>query len=329
MTGTATSLVEVVLTEQARRETLVSDVVDGLGAPPRSLPSKWLYDRRGCELFEAITELDEYYPTRAERAILAAHGDEIARASGARTVIELGSGASTKTRMLIEAFLRAGTLCEFVAFDLAETAIRDAVAVLGADYPCVRVSGVVADFERHLAHIPGTSDRLVALLGGTIGNLDPTGRKAFLDQLAGLLGPGEGVLLGVDLVKEAGRLVAAYDDRDGVTEAFEKNVLAVVNRELGADFDPGRFAYHASWSEAEERIEMGLVARGAQTVTISDLGLRVELADGEEIRTESSAKFHLAGIEAELRSAGLAPVGSWTDPAGDFALLLASSVTGR
>jgi L-histidine N-alpha-methyltransferase len=315
--------VRVVLTAADRARTLAADARSGLARPPRSLPSKWLYDGVGCALFDTITTLEEYYPSRAERAALVRHADDIARASAAETLVELGSGTSTKTRLLIEALHRHGTLRRFVAFDVAEETLRAAVATLGEDYPCLEVAGVVADFESHLEHLPGGEQRMVAFLGGTIGNLDPPGRRRFLGQVASELGAGEELLLGVDLVKDPGRLIAAYDDREGVTEAFEKNALAVLNRELRADFDLARFAYRASWSESEERIEMGLVARGAQQVRLDALDLVVELDDGEEIRTEVSAKFRLEGITAELADAGLPLVGCWSDPDGDFALLLA------
>ena len=315
--------VAVAFTERDRLAALSADVRAGLTARPRALPSKWLYDERGGQLFEAITELEEYYPTRAERGILKRHADEIARSAGSETLVEIGSGTSTKTRLLIEAFHRAGHLRRFVAFDVAEGSVRETVRVLGEDYPCVEVTGVVGDFEHQLAWMPGYPARLVVFLGGTIGNFTPAGRAAFLAELSHLLLAGEGLLVGVDLVKDAGRLVAAYDDRDRVTEAFEKNVLHVVNRELHADFDPDRFAYRARWSADDERIEMGLVSRGPQQVVVGALGLTVALDDGEEIRTEISAKFRLDAFRSELVAAGLMPVDHWSDPAGDFALVLA------
>jgi L-histidine N-alpha-methyltransferase len=315
--------VAVALTQDDRAAALLADVRDGLRGPRRSLPSKWLYDDRGCELFDEITELPEYYPTRAERSILQKHADEVARLAGSDTLVELGSGTSTKTRLLIEAFHRAGTLRRFVAFDVAEAPLRAALDTLSEDYPCMESSGVVGDFEQHLDRLPEHGARLVIFLGGTIGNLEPAGRSAFFDTLAGQLEPGEALLLGVDLVKDPARLVSAYDDVAGVTEAFEKNVLEVVNRELGADFVTDRFAYRAVWSETEERIEMGVVSRGAQEVHVRALDLTVELEDGEEIRTEVSAKFRVPGISEELRAAGLEPVAHWTDTPGDFALVLA------
>jgi L-histidine N-alpha-methyltransferase len=314
---------DVRLTDADRSTALAADVRAGLTAERKLVPSKWLYDDRGSDLFEEITLLPEYYPTRAERSILEAHANDIARASGAATLVELGSGASLKTRLLLDALGRAGTLRSFVAFDVAEGMLRQSLATLGDDYPAIAMAGVVGDFEVHLDDLPASDKRLVAFLGGTVGNLEPSSRKAFFATVAGQLHEGEGLLLGTDLVKAPERMIAAYDDPAGVTEAFEKNVLSVINTALHADFDADAFAYRAVWSEVEERIEMGVVSRGAQRVRIADLDLVVDLADGEEIRTEVSAKFHLDRIGDEMHGAGLEPVASWTDPAGDFGLTLA------
>ncbi len=313
----------VCLTAVDRRAALAADVADGLTAERKLLPSKWLYDDRGSELFDRITQRPEYYPTGAERAILDAHADDIAAVSAAGTLVELGSGTSTKTRLLLDGLRRAGTLRRFVAFDVAEATLRAALETLAADYPAVEMSGVVGDFELHLDRLPDGDDRLVAFLGGTVGNLEPAGRKAFLETIAGQLHAGEGLLLGTDLVKAPARMVRAYDDAAGVTEAFEKNVLTVVNAALGADFDLDAFDYRAVWSDVDKRIEMGVVARRAHRVRVAALDLDVDLAAGEEIRTEVSAKFHLDRIGAELGAAGLDPVATWTDPAGDFGLTLA------
>jgi L-histidine N-alpha-methyltransferase len=318
--------VDVRLTPADRRAALRRDIADGLAARSKMIPSKWLYDERGSVLFDDITRLSEYYPTRAERTILDAHADEIAHLSGAVTMVELGSGTSTKTRLLLDACSRAGTLRRFVAFDVAESTVRDALDVLGTDYPALTLGGVIGDFETDLDAVPAGERRMVVFLGGTIGNLEPGGRKTFLDAVAGTLTAGETLLVGVDLVKDPARLVAAYDDAGGVTEAFEKNALAVVNAELHADFDLDAFAYRAAWSEVDERIEMGVVARSAQRVHVGDLDLDVDLAPGELIRTEVSAKFHLDRFAAELAGAGLDPVATWTDPPGDFALVLARMI---
>jgi dimethylhistidine N-methyltransferase len=302
---------------------LADDARAGLTANPKRIPPRWLYDPRGCDLFEQITELPEYYPTRAEREVLCTRSPEIAARCGARTLIELGSGTSDKTVALIEALIDAGTLRRFVAFDVAEPTLRQAVDTLAASYPDVQVAGVVGDFGQHLDRLPDDEGRLVAFLGGTIGNLTVDERTAFLATLAGRLRPGEGLLLGVDLVKDPARLVAAYDDTAGVTEAFEKNVLLVLNRALHADFDPDGFDYVARWDSECERIRMALRARRAQSVTVRDLELTVHLADGEEIETEISAKFRREGIETELETAGFVPMGWWTDACADFAVVLA------
>ncbi len=306
---------------------MASDVRAGLTARPKRLPPRWLYDEKGSALFEQITTLPEYYPTRAEREVLTSYAPEIAARCGAATLIELGSGSSDKTVALIDALRDAGTLRRFVAFDVAEPTLRAAVAALAAAYPDIEISGVVGDFGIHLDRLPEGDGRLVAFLGGTIGNLSVEERARFLATLAGRLRPGEGLLLGVDLVKDPARLVAAYDDSAGVTAAFEKNVLEVVNNGLGVDFDVDRFDYVVRWDPVAEHISMGLRSRGAQTVEVSALGLRVSFADGEEIGTEVSAKFRKAGITAELEAAGFVPMGWWTDACGDFAVTLAQRAT--
>jgi dimethylhistidine N-methyltransferase len=306
---------------------LAADVRAGLTARPKQLPPRWLYDEKGSALFEEITTLPEYYPTRAEREVLTSYGPEIAARCGAATLIELGSGTSDKTVMLIEALRDAGTLRRFVAFDVAEPTLRAAVATLAAAYPDLEVSGVVGDFGVHLDRLPEAEGRLIAFLGGTIGNFTVEERARFLNTLATRLRPGEGLLLGVDLVKDPARLVAAYDDSAGVTAAFEKNVLEVINSGLDANFDLDRFDYVARWDPVAEHISMGLRSRGAQAVDVANLELRVELADGEEIGTEVSAKFRRAGITAELEAAGFVPMGWWTDACGDFAVALAQRAT--
>jgi L-histidine N-alpha-methyltransferase len=300
---------------------LATDVRDGLNASPKELPPKWFYDDRGSELFDEITRLPEYYPTRAERAILEEQATTIARITGADTLVELGSGTSEKTRLLLGALAEAATLKQFVPFDVSETTLRDASAAIAADFD-INVHAVVGDFERHLLTIPGGGRRLVAFLGGTIGNLAPATRAEFLATIAHGLEPGDGFLLGTDLVKDVDRLVNAYDDAAGVTAEFNRNVLRVVNRSLDADFDVDRFAHVARWNADEEWIEMWLRSDGAQQVTVRDLDLTVDFAPGEEMRTEISAKFRPERVESELAAAGLALGHWWTDPAGDFALSL-------
>jgi len=302
---------------------LAADVRRGLTAHPKQLPPKWFYDDRGSDLFDQITRLPEYYPTRAERSILDARAGEIAVATGADTLVELGSGTSAKTRLLLFALADAGTLERFVPFDVSEQTLRDAAAAVAQEYGVV-VHAVVGDFERHLAEVPTGGRRLVAFLGGTIGNLEPAARARFLAAIADGLGPDDALLLGTDLVKDVARLEAAYDDAAGVTAEFNRNVLRVVNRELDADFVPERFEHVARFDEAEEWIEMRLRATEPMRAHVAALDLDVEFAAGEELRTEISAKFRRERVAAELAAAGLALSRWWTDPPGDFALSLAT-----
>lgn len=314
--------VEVHLGPEDLRAALQRDVVAGLTSVPKELPPKYFYDARGSELFDEITRLPEYYPTRCERSILEERAAEIARVTGADTLVELGSGTSEKTHLLLAALAGAGRLRRIVAFDVSEPTLRDAATTLAAEYPEADVTAVVGDFEHHLHTIPGGGRRLVAFLGGTIGNLAPKARAQFLSEVAALMVPGDAFLLGTDLVKDVGRLEAAYDDAAGITAAFNRNVLHVVNRELGADFDPEGFAHVARFDPEEEWIEMWLRAADAHTVTIGDLDLTVDYAAGEAMRTEISAKFRREGVEAELGDADLAMTRWWTDAGGDFALSL-------
>lgn len=300
--------------------TLAEDVRSGLTTRPKSLPPKWFYDEVGSALFEEITRLDEYYPTRRERAILRARAGDIAAATRARCLVELGSGSAEKTRLLLGA-LRDTLRC-YVPVDVSESALVASSAALGRDYPNLEVRGVVADFERHLDRLPAVPGRLLAFLGGTIGNFEPSARARFLSSVAAILRPGEAFLLGTDLVKEEQRLVRAYDDAAGVTARFNLNVLAVINRELAADFDLGGFQHVAVWDAEREWIEMRLRSRRDQVVRIGALDLDVPFAAGEELRTEISAKFTRARVERESQAAGLRLLRWWTDPAGDYALSL-------
>ncbi len=308
------------------RDALLADVAAGLTSHPKELPPKWFYDEVGSGLFDKITRLAEYYPTEAERAALAGAAADIAELSQADTLVEMGSGSSDKTRVLLDALDSAGRLARYVPFDVSESAIRAASAALAERYPRLGIDGVVGDFDRHLGEIPRGGRRMLAFLGGTIGNYAPVGRRKLLESMASTLEPGETMLLGTDLVKDAGRLVTAYDDPSGVTAAFNRNVLAVVNRELGADFDLHRFEHVARWNAADEWIEMWLRSTGDQRVTIGELHLMVTFADGEEMLTEISAKFRRDGIGSELAAAGFEVIGWWTDPAGDFALSLSRRV---
>lgn len=304
------------------------DVRVGLTASPKWLPPRWFYDARGSELFEEITRLPEYYPTRAEREILIGRAAEIAALSRARTLVELGSGSSEKTRLLLDALRGTGTLGAFVPLDVSAAALSEAVVALGADYPGLAIHGVVGDFSQHLKLLPAGGRRLVAFLGGTLGNLLPEERAWFLGELRGVLEPGEWLLLGADLVKDPGVLVPAYDDAAGVTAAFNRNLLTVLNRELGADFDVAAYAHVAYWDEEREWIEMRLRATRAMTVRVAALDLVVEFTAGEQLRTEISAKFRPDGLAAELIAAGFAPRRWWTDRAGRFGLALAEITTG-
>lgn len=307
------------LPEDTSGAALRADVREGLTGSPRTLPPKWFYDARGSELFEEITGLPEYYPTRAEREILRVRAGEIAEASGARTLVELGSGSSEKTRYLLDALTGLHT---YVPVDVSESALTLAGRALAAERPGLDVHGMVADFTAPLT-LPGTPrPRLVAFLGGTVGNLLPAERAAFLASVRALLAPGDALLLGTDLVKDEQVLVRAYDDAAGVTAAFNRNVLSVINRELGADFDPEAFGHVAVWDAGHEWIEMRLRSRTAQTVKIPALGLAVDFAAGEEVRTEVSAKFRQDGVRGELASAGLELTRWWTDEEQRFALSL-------
>jgi L-histidine N-alpha-methyltransferase len=307
------------LPEDATEAALRADVLKGLTHTPKTLPPKWFYDAHGSELFEQITELPEYYPTRAEREILVARSGEIAAATGARTLVELGSGSSEKTRYLLDALTGLHT---YVPVDVSESALTQAGHALIAELPELSVHALIADFTGGLS-LPGTpGPRLVAFLGGTIGNLLPAERSAFLSSVRSLLSPGDALLLGTDLVKDENVLVRAYDDAAGVTAAFNKNVLTVVNRELGADFDPGAFDHVALWDAENEWIEMRLRSRTDQTVKVPALDLAVDFAAGEELYTEISAKFRKEGVRGELSAAGLELAHWWTDSEGRFALSL-------
>jgi L-histidine N-alpha-methyltransferase len=319
---TADVVVDVHLQPEELARALAADVREGLGALPKTLPPKWFYDDRGSELFEEITRLPEYYPTRTERGILVAHARDIAELTKADTLVELGSGTSEKTRILLDALRDAGTLDRFVPFDVSEQTLRDAAAAVSREYAGTHVHAVVGDFEHHLADLPTGGTRLVAFLGSTIGNLVPAARAIFLADLAATLAPGDALLLGTDLVKDVDRLVAAYDDAAGVTAEFNRNVLRVLNRELDADFEPARFQHVAGYDVDAEWIEMHLRSTTTQSVAIRALDLTVEFAADEDVRTEISAKFRRGGVERELATAGLEPAAWWTDPAGDFALSL-------
>ncbi|MES9542649.1 MULTISPECIES: L-histidine N(alpha)-methyltransferase [unclassified Actinomadura] len=309
------------LTADDLAKTLRQDVRAGLSGTPKTLPPKWFYDERGSALFEEITKLEEYYPTRREREILAARASDVAAATGAGTLLELGAGSGEKTRLLLNAL--AGTLRTYVPVDVSGDFLEQAAAGIAADHPGLAVRAVVADYEQHLHLLPGGGRRLVAFLGGTIGNMPPAERIGFLGGLRATMDEDDFLLLGADLVKDEERLVRAYDDAAGVTAEFNRNVLSVINRELDADFDPEAFEHVAVWNRAEEWIEMRLRSLRAQDVRVGGLDLEVSFEDGEEMRTEISAKFRRERLEAELGAAGMELAEFWTDEAGDFSLTLA------
>ena len=312
------------LAADSAAQALRRDVRDGLTQTPKSLPPKWFYDSVGSDLFDQITRLPEYYPTRAEAQILRARSAEIAAASGADTLVELGSGTSEKTRMLLKALHDSGSLRRFIPFDVDASVLNAAGSAIQREYPGIEIDAVCGDFEEHLGKIPRVGRRLVVFLGSTIGNLTLGPRADFLSTLSDTLQPGDTLLLGTDLVKDTGRLVRAYDDSAGVTARFNRNVLAVVNRELAADFDLDAFEHIAKWNAAEERIEMWLRAATAQTARIAGLDLTVDFAAGEEMLTEVSCKFRPDRVDAELAVAGLRRTHWWTDAAGDFGLSLST-----
>ena len=301
---------------------LDEDARRGLTATPKDIPPKWFYDERGSELFELITRLPEYYPTRAERSILAARATDVAGATRADTLVELGSGTSEKTRLLLDALRAAGTLQRFIPFDVSKQTLQDAAAAIEGEYPGLDVEPVVGDFDTELDLIPRRGRRVVAFLGGTIGNLLPDARARFFDDIAKGLDGDDHFLLGTDLVKDVQRLEEAYNDSQGVTAEFNKNVLRVMNRELGANFALDQFEHVAFYDRERDWIEMRLRSCVDQVVRVPGLDLDVHFEAGEEMRTEVSAKFRREGVEAELARAGLELRAWWTDAGGDFALSL-------
>lgn len=304
-------------------EDLRSDVRQGMTASPKWLSPKWFYDATGSALFERITELPEYYPTRTERALIEAHAYDIAEKTDAGILVELGSGSSEKTRLLLEAGTKHGSLRKYVPQDVSPSALEGAIEQISHEFPALEVQGIVSDFTDTLHNLPADGRRTIAFLGGTLGNLIPDERADFLADIAHALIDGEFLLLGVGLVIDEDVLVPAYDDAAGVTAQFNVNVLSVLNSRLGADFDPQQFEHVALWNSEDEWIEMRLRAKQSQRVRIEDLDLDVTFDEGEELRTEISAKFRKEGIERELVDAGFYVDEFWTDPQDRFALILA------
>jgi L-histidine N-alpha-methyltransferase len=317
--------VEVLLTDADRVRLLRAEARRGLTATPKQLPPKWFYDERGSALFEAITREPEYYLTRREREILDAHAADIAQLTGASTLVELGSGSSEKTRLLLDALRDTGSLGLFMPFDVCLPAVADAAAGLRRDYPGLDIKAVVGDFNEHVRFLPRTlsgGPLLVAFLGSTIGNFDEGERARFFAALRTVLRPGDWFLLGADLVKAKRRLDAAYNDAAGVTVQFNKNVLRVLNRDLRATFDEGLFDHVAAYDRERELVDIRLRARAAHDVEVRALDLTVHFEAGEEMRTEISVKFTPAGLERSLREAGFSRSRFWTDRAKDFSLSL-------
>jgi len=290
---------------------------------PKELPAVWLYDEHGSLLYEEITRLPDYYLPQRETEILRARAAEIARRTQARTLVELGSGEARRTRFLLDELTELGTLERFAPVDVSEEILRESAWEIAVDYPTLSVEPIAGDFGRGLDAIPAEAPRLVAFLGSTVGNLYPTQRADLLARLAAELGEDDALLLGIDLVKDPARLERAYHDPSGVTEAFVRNALTAVDRELDATFDQERFAYAPRWYAEHEWMDIALEARTAHTVSVGRVGLELAFAAGERLRVEISAKFRRERFEPELHSAGLRVESWWTDRAADFALVLA------
>jgi len=314
--------IEVHLAPGDLRAAMEADVRAGLTASPKALPPVYFYDDRGSRLFDDITRLPEYYPTRAERAILESHAKDMVEAAGADVLVELGAGTCDKSRVLLDAMRSCGRLGTYLPLDVSDTTLWEAATALAADYPGLAVHAVVGDFHHHMDELGSDGRRLIAFLGGTIGNFDPDQRARFLARLVEAMRPGDRFLLGTDLVKDRGRLVAAYDDSSGVTAEFNRNVLHVLNRELGADFAPDRFTHVARWNESDHRIEMWLRSEDACRVHVADLDLGVEFAAGEEMLTEISTKFSPDSLRAELEACGLEVEATWASPGDEFLMTM-------
>lgn len=304
---------------------IAGDVLQGLSSEPKRLPPKLFYDAEGSRLFEQITETPEYYPTRTERGILEKHADEIIESVGSNvTLVELGAGSASKTRVLISALLRRQLRLEFHPVDVSPTALKDALASLNGDFPCLRVRPIVADYSQGLTELTQISGRkLVLFIGSTIGNFEPEEAMGFLERVRRSLVPGDALLIGFDMVKDTRVLRDAYNDSVGVTARFNKNLLARINRELGADFDLDEFQHVAFWNRRMSRIEMHLESRVDQVVHVPDLDRSFQFFFGERIHTENSYKFTPASIKRLLRRSGLKQEHRWTDPKQWFSVVLA------
>jgi L-histidine Nalpha-methyltransferase len=315
--------IDVHLSPDEVRSQMRADALRGLQSKTKSIPPVWFYDERGSRLFEDITQLPEYYPTRAERALLEAHAPSIAELSKADTLVELGAGACDKTRVLLAALEATGTLSRYIPFDVSDEFLRSAATTLAEEFTSLDIHLVIGDFHQHLAEIPTEGRRMIAFLGGTIGNLNPTQRARFLFDLNCTMSSDDSLLIGTDLVKDPKRLVAAYDDEAGVTADFNRNVLHVLNEQLGGDFDPELFRHVALWNEEEQWIEMRLRAEEANEVALTGAGITVRFEEGEDLLTEISAKFTPDRVERELSEAGFVVEGMWGAESGEFLLTLA------
>jgi L-histidine N-alpha-methyltransferase len=318
-----TYTIDVHISPEEVRRRMRADAITGLQADSKAIPPVWFYDERGSQLFEEITRLPEYYPTRSERRLLEAYAPTIAELSKADTLVELGAGSCEKTRILLSALRQLGTLSTYVPFDISDEFLRDASSTLSVEYDPLAVHLVIGDFSEHLAQIPTDGRRMVAFLGGTIGNLDPPHRERFLFDLNCTMSSDDSLLLGTDLVKDPQRLVAAYDDAAGITAQFNKNVLHVLNERLGGNFDPDLFAHVALWNATEQWIEMRLRALEPSEVTLREADIAVRFAQGEDILTEISAKFTPDRVQKELDAAGFVVDDMWGANEGEFLLTLA------
>jgi L-histidine N-alpha-methyltransferase len=302
---------------------MAADVRAGLTKPFKELSPRYFYDERGSELFEQITGLPEYYPTRCEREILELHAAEICSAAAdPATLIELGSGSAAKTRVLLDAMRDAGCLSAYAPVDISEEITRETAGAIASEYG-ITVHGLVCDFERDLERMPLRGPRVIALLGGTIGNFEPAQRASFLARVANLLGDDDHFLLGTDLVKDRATLEAAYNDSAGITAEFNKNVLAVLNDRLACNFDLDAFEHVAIWDEENLWVDIRLRSLARQVVDVAALDMQVAFDRGEEMRTEISTKFAREGLAGIYAASGLEMAGWWTDPEGLFALSLA------
>ncbi len=318
--------IEVHLSPEEVRTQMLADALKGLLGAEKSIPPVWFYDERGSRLFEEITQLPEYYPTRAERALLEEHAPSIAQLSKADTLVELGAGACEKTRVLLTSLQDTGSLSRYVPFDVSDEFLRGAAATLSEEFESLDIHVVIGDFHQHLAEIPTEGRRIIAFLGGTIGNLDPAQRARFFFDLNCTMSSDDSLLLGTDLVKDRGRLVAAYDDAAGVTADFNRNVLHVLNEQLGGDFNPALFRHVALWNEDEQWIEMRLRASESNEVSLAEAGITVRFDKGEDMLTEISAKFTPERIEQELVEGGFVVQGMWGAEDGEFLLTLAHPI---